>query len=86
MTAQSYQIIVKGQLQPEWAARLEEIEILPLGSQQYVLHCAPMDPPALHGLLDRVRALGLELVSVKVIPVNLNQDLASQKSNTVNQP
>jgi hypothetical protein len=67
MAAQSYQIVVKGLPQEAWAARFEEVQILPLGSDQFLLHVVLLDPPALHGLLDRIGAVGLELVSVKSI-------------------
>jgi hypothetical protein len=68
MAAQSYQIVVKGLPQAEWAARFEEAEILPLGNDQFLLQGVLPDQPALHGLLDRIGAVGLELVSVKLIP------------------
>ena len=68
MTTQNYQIVVKGLPQAVWAARFEEVQILPLGSDQFILHGILLDPPALHSLLDRIGAVGLELVSVKCIP------------------
>jgi hypothetical protein len=68
MATQSYQIVVKGLPQAEWAARFEEAEILPLGNDQFLLRGVLSDQPALHGLLDRIGAIGLELVSVKFIP------------------
>ena len=67
MTTQSYQIVVKGLPLEAWAARLEEVHILPLGSDQFLLRVVLSDQPALHGLLGRIRAVGLELVSVKSI-------------------
>lgn len=67
MATQSYQIVVKGLPLEAWAARLEEVQILPLGGEQFLLRVVISDPPALHGLLDRIRAVGLELVSVKSI-------------------
>jgi hypothetical protein len=68
MAAQNYQIVVKGLPQAAWAARFEEAEIAPLGSDQFLLRGVVSDQPALHGLLDRIGAVGLELVSVKFSP------------------
>ena len=67
MAAQNYQIVVKGLPLAGWATRFEEVQILPMGSDQFLLRVVLSDPPALHGLLDRIRAVGLELVSVKSI-------------------
>lgn len=67
MATQSYQIVVKGLPQAQWAARFEDLQILPLGSDQFLLRGVVSDQPALHGLLDRIGAAGLELVSVKSI-------------------
>jgi hypothetical protein len=72
MTAQRYQIVVKGLPQAEWAARLEEAEILPVGNDQFLLSEVLLDQPALHGLLDRIRAVGLELISVKFASADRN--------------
>jgi hypothetical protein len=41
---------------------------LPLGSDQYLLRGVVSDQPALHGLLSRIGAVGLDLVSVKFSP------------------
>lgn len=68
MTTQNYQIVVKGLPQSAWAARFEEVDILPLGSDQYLLRGVVSDQPALHGLLSRIGAVGLDLVSVKFSP------------------
>lgn len=68
MATQSYQIVVKGLPLAAWAARFEEVQILPMGSNQFLLSVVLSDQPALHGLLDRIRAVGLELVTVKCIP------------------
>lgn len=75
MSVQSYQIIVKGLPLEAWAARFEETEILPLGQDQCLLRGVFSDQPALHGLLDRIRAVGLELVSVKIIPSSRSDSL-----------
>ena len=68
MAAQSYQIVVRRLAQSAWVARFDEVEILPLGSDQYLLRGIVPDEPALHGLLSRIGAAGLDLVSVKFSP------------------
>ena len=68
MATQSYQIVVKGLPQAEWGACFEEAEILPLGSDQYLLRGVVSDQPALHCLLSRIGAVGLDLVSVRFSP------------------
>ena len=67
MAAQNHQIVVKGMPQSAWVSRFEEVQIMPLGSDQFLLCVVLSDPPALHGLLDRIGTAGLELVSVKSI-------------------
>ncbi len=66
MASQSYEIVVNGLPLVAWAARFEEVQILPLGSDQFLMRVVISDPPALHGLLDRIGAVGLDLVSVKI--------------------
>lgn len=64
---QCFLIVVKGRPQTEWSACFEEVDILPMGNDQYLLRGVFSDQPALHGLLDRIGTVGLELVSVKFI-------------------
>lgn len=68
MADQCFLIVVKGRPQTEWAACFEEVDILTLDNHQYLLRGVFSDQPALHGLLDRIGIVGLELVSVKFIP------------------
>lgn len=67
MTDQCFLIVVKGRPQTEWSACFEEVDILPMGNDQYLLRGVFSDQPALHGLLDRIGTVELELVSVKFI-------------------
>jgi hypothetical protein len=62
--AQTYEIRLRGHLDPRWAARLDVRSLSHDGDGTTILHCAAMDQAALHGLLQRVRDLGLTLVSV----------------------
>jgi hypothetical protein len=60
----SYEIRVKGRLSEAMQAAFEEFEIT-TEPVETVLHGQVLDQAALHGLLDRIQALGLELVEVR---------------------
>jgi hypothetical protein len=59
----SYQIVVRGELSQRFSMAFEGMS-LDAGDGQTVLTGSVVDQAHLHGLLDRVRDLGLELVSV----------------------
>ena len=60
----SYEIRIKGHLDNHWAARFEGM-ILTLEDNGNTLVTGPVvDQAALHGLLRRVRDLGMPLISV----------------------
>jgi hypothetical protein len=59
-----YEIRVKGVLDSRWAAWFEDLQIKSDGSQT-VISGLVADQPALHGLLVKVRDLGLCLISVR---------------------
>jgi hypothetical protein len=62
--APSYEIRVRGRLSEAMQAAFEgfEVSIEPV---ETVLHGQGLDQAALHGLLDRIQSLGLELVEVR---------------------
>ena len=62
--AQPYEIRLRGHLDPRWAVRLAVRSLCHEGDGTTTLHSFAMDQAALHGLLQRVRDLGLTLVSV----------------------
>jgi hypothetical protein len=63
----SYEIVVKGQLDGRWAGRFGEMTLTALPDGRTRL-CGPVaDQPALHGILSRIRDLGLVLISVQQI-------------------
>jgi hypothetical protein len=58
-----YHIRIKGRLEPRWSAWFEDLTITKADGD--TLLCGPVvDQAALHGLLTRVRDLGLPLLSV----------------------
>ena len=72
-----YQIRVKGRLGPRWTAWFEGLTITPEDNGDTLLTGPVVDQAALHGLLRRVRDLGLPLLSV--IRVEAEQ---AQEANT----
>jgi hypothetical protein len=60
-----YEIRIKGQLDPNWSEWLEGMQVTPLETGETRL-CGPLaDQAALHGLLNRIRDLNLELVYIE---------------------
>jgi len=60
-----YQIRVSGQLDGRWARWFEGFTIQPAADDQTTLTGPIIDQADLYGVLNRVRDLGLELVSVQ---------------------
>lgn len=64
-TAVSYEIRVEGHLGESWSAWFEGMNIRHEESGETVLSGTLVDEAALHGVLMRIRDLGLPLVEVK---------------------
>ena len=62
---QSYQIRIEGYVTLDWSAFFEKVEILHTQDRQTVLMGEVPDQTALHGILMRIRDLGLSLLEVK---------------------
>jgi hypothetical protein len=62
-----YEIRVKGHVDALWAAWFDGLSLTPKCDGTTVIHGPVVDQAALHGLLRRVRDLGLPLVSVTQI-------------------
>lgn len=61
-----YEIRVAGHLSANWAARFEGLSIQHQPEGETIL-CGLLDQSALHGVLVRIRDLGLKLISVNRI-------------------
>jgi hypothetical protein len=59
-----YEIRLKGHLAPRWAASFDGLTLTPRDDGTTVLHGPIVDQAALHGVLSKLRDLGLPLVSV----------------------
>jgi hypothetical protein len=59
-----YQIVVKGQLESEWSDWFDGLSITLTGSGETILTGPLVDQTALHGVLIKIRDLGLPLLSL----------------------
>jgi hypothetical protein len=62
-----YEIHVKGRVSEQLLSAFDGIDAT-VEPRETVLHGALLDQAALHGLLDRIQALGLELIEVRRTP------------------
>jgi hypothetical protein len=67
VTQASYEIHIKGRLSEELLGAFEGMDAT-LQSVETVLRGPVLDQAALHGLLDRIQAFGLELLEVRRLP------------------
>jgi hypothetical protein len=66
MTTESkdYEIRVRGQLDSHWSAWFEGLTLTPLENDKTLIAGPIQDQAALHGILAKIRDLGLQLLSV----------------------
>ena len=72
----SYEIHIRGRVGAELIAAFEglQADVKPV---ETVLHGEIVDQAALHGVLDRVQALGLELIEVRRLPYADSESVSS---------
>lgn len=68
--ATTYELRLRGRLDARWAAALGVQSLVHEGGGITVLRSPPFDQPALHGLLQQLRDLGLPLISVARVDPN----------------
>jgi hypothetical protein len=61
-----YEVVVKDRLSPRFATAFEGLELV-AGRGQTILRGEFVDQSQLHGLIERLRDLGIELVSVNAV-------------------
>ena len=72
--AERYHIRVKGHLDPSWSVWFDDLTITNEADGDAVIAGPIVDQAALHGVLIKVRDLGLPLVSVNPIAANDGND------------
>ena len=74
-----YQIRLKGYLSSQWADWFEGLTITPEEDGDTLLTGPLVDQSALHGLLKKVRDLGLPLVSIVQVQIDETHSYGSKK-------
>jgi hypothetical protein len=67
-SAPHYEIRVRGRLGPRWAAWFDGLSLAPGDDGTTVIRGPVADQAALHGLLQKLRDVGLPLVSLAQLP------------------
>ena len=69
-----YEIRLQGHLEPRWAAWFDGMTLTAGSDGTTLLQGPVVDQAALHGLLHRLRDLGLPLLSIARVETGLRQD------------
>ena len=76
-----YEIRIKGHLDNRWADWFEDLTLTALDNGETLLTDPVVDQAALHGLLKKVRDVGMPLVSVMRVKPDLAEAKARQTGN-----
>ena len=68
-----YKVWVKGVLSERWSGYFDNLTITPLENEETLVSGMMVDQAALHGLLAKIRDLGLPLLAVKRIETEGDQ-------------
>jgi hypothetical protein len=66
----AYEIRTQGHISESWAAWFEDMTLVLQADGTTLIRCPALDQAALHGLLAKVRDLGLALISVTPTPTS----------------
>jgi len=77
-----YEIRIQGNLETRWAAWFDGMRLTNASDGSTVIHGIVTDQAALHGLLQRVRDLGLPLIAV----TRVEMDPADRRGNESRSP
>ena len=72
--SQQYEIRVRGHLDARWFDRFEGLTISLTLTGETIITGYVVDQAALYGLLNRIRDLGVDLLSVQQLPVENEKD------------
>lgn len=64
-TQEVYEIVVRGVLDAAWSSWFDDLDLTPLETGDTLLRGPLRDQAALHGLLNKIRDLGMPLLSVR---------------------
>ena len=65
-----YEIRVKGHLAPRWTAWFDGLSLIAEDDGTTVIRGAVVDQAALHGVLQRLRDVGIPLISLRELPTD----------------
>jgi hypothetical protein len=77
-TGTVYRIVVRSELSERYAVAFEGME-METKRGNTVLTGDIIDQPHLHGILDRINGLGLELLSVQTLPEDTHQSAGGKR-------
>ena len=69
-----YQITIKGHLDTHWSAWFDNMAISNEASGEAILHGPLADQAALHGVLIKIRDLGLPLLAITTVATSETKD------------